>query len=81
MRCGLYKAEFPEENVSSLAYAVKIVSEEPGNAILANILPVLQQLAHCILHVREDMSLSCTLISLVFSLWLSVPPTPENPYS
>lgn len=36
-----------------------LFSEEPGNAILANVLPVLQQLAHCILHVGKDMSLSC----------------------
>ena len=31
--------------------------EESGNAILANIFLVLQQLADCILHVCEDMSL------------------------
>lgn len=36
-----------------------LFSEEPGNTILANVLPVLQQLAHCILHVGKDMSLSC----------------------
>lgn len=36
-----------------------LFSEEPGNAILTNIFSVLQQLAHCILHVCEDMSLSC----------------------
>lgn len=36
-----------------------LFSEEAGNAILANVLPVLQKLAHGILHVREDMSLSC----------------------
>lgn len=40
-------------------HSYSLFSEEPGNAILANVLPVLQQLAHCILHVGKHMSLNC----------------------
>lgn len=61
MGCGLDEAELSEQNVSSLTHTVKIFSEESGNAILTNIFSVLQQLAHRILHVREDMSLSQVL--------------------
>lgn len=34
VRCGLYKAEFPEENVSSLAYAVKTRRRKKKNSSL-----------------------------------------------
>ena len=52
VRGGLDEAEFPKENMSSLTYNVKTFSEEPGNAILANIFLVLWQLAHRIHHIR-----------------------------